>query len=630
MLYIINFVLAHFATDLITQDRKSILFVFSSCRSFWNKMTFAFKSAVFLLASFGNVAFVASESFEFPLSRNLSFFGKFASQHNQNKFDGRLECVYGDPVKGKMCPPVMEDPRAQIELEKGESTLEKFSRCLDDPDDPKCREIQVGQVSPATNVAQAPAHLRNLFGATLSPTTDDCGGNMFDPRFCASQMPSISAAPTEDEDSGDQPSYYRIVGTMEPTLCPERKMSPFVKTEGGESCPVLFSDDALPIVVEKTTMDTVTVKLANTFPATSSLTALAMTYPDKAGKTTCTVISKADVGAMSEPIEAKCDASGFVRLEVFATSPGFKSEVASAVKPASCSAIKNKDPACAYIIAIPCACDEEATGVPTIDSTTAPSTTAPSAGPSAVPTIAGTQCEGRDVTVHLHLLSGKCTLQMEEPIVLASRTDKVAILELFQEWADEVDFISALFKQSGETVCASDAGVTKAMTEKTPLTYTIDCGPGDWATMYLYVKKNGFKSTGFVEMPSVCAEQDFVESSEDICSYKVTVSCLCNPEAPSTSPSFAPSFSPSAAPSFAPSTMPSAAPSAMPSSAPSSAPSAELETRRIRSLATEGNYHCSLGKYGCSDGPNHVEICHYSSRTGYKTYCVPQSDSEIV
>ena len=594
-------------------------------------MTFAYKSAVFLLACFGSVAGVAADdSFEFPLSRNLSFFGKFASSDNQHKFEGRLECVYGDAVKGKYCPPVM-DPRPKP---KDESILEKFSRCLDDPDDPKCREMQVGQVTPSTNVAQAPAHLRNLFGATLSPTTDDCGGNMFDPRFCASAMPSISAAPTEEEDSGDKPSYYRIVGTIEPTLCPDRKMSPFVKTEGGESCPVLFTDDALPIVVEKTTMDTVTVKLANTFPATSSLTALALTFPDASGKTKCTVISKADVGAMSEPIEAKCDASGFVRMEVFATSPGFKGEQASATKPASCSAVKNKDPACAYIIAIPCACDEAETGVYKIDGTTAPSTTVPSAGPSVVPTVvptfAGTQCEGRDATVHLHLMSGKSPLKMEDPIVLASRTEKVAILELFQEWDDKVDFISALFKQNGETVCASDAGVTKEMTEKTPLTYAIDCGPGDWATMFLYVKKAGFKSTGFVEMPQICTEQDFVESSGDILSYKVTVACLCDPDAPSSSPSFAPSFSPSAAPSFAPSAMPSGAPSAMPSSAPSSAPSAELETRRIRSLATEGNYHCSLGKYGCADGPNHVEICHYSSRGGYRTYCVPQSDSEIV
>lgn len=157
-------------------------------------------------------------------------------------------------------------------------------------------------------------------------------------------MPSISASPTEEDesDSGDKPSYYRIVGTMEPTLCPDRKMSPFVKTEGGESCPVLFSDNALPVVVEKTTMDTVTVKLANTFPSTTSLTALAMTFPDASGKTKCNVLSKTDVGAMSEPMEAKCGDDGFVKLEVFATSPGFKGEGASATKPASCSAIKNK------------------------------------------------------------------------------------------------------------------------------------------------------------------------------------------------------------------------------------------------------------------------------------------------
>lgn len=148
--------------------------------------------------------------------------------------------------------------------------------------------------------------------------------------------------------------------------------------------------------------------------------------------------------------------------------------------------------------------------------------------------------------------------------------------------------------------------------------------------MYLYVKKKGFPAPAFVDMPEICTEMDFVESSTDICSYKVTVSCLCTPEAPSSVPSFAPSFSPSAAPSFAPSAMPSGAPSAMPSSAPSSAPSAELETNRIRSLVTDGAYQCSAKEYGCDDGPNHVNICHYSSRTGYRTYCVPEADSEIV
>ena len=125
-----------------------------------------------------------------------------------------------------------------------------------------------------------------------------------------------------------------------------------------------------------------------------------------------------------------------------------------------------------------------------------------------------------------------------------------------------------------------------------------------------------------VEVPALCAERDFVESSDKCCKYQVVVSCLCHSDAPSSSPSFAPSFSPSAVPSFAP--------SSMPSSAPSSAPSAEIETRRIRASTEEGPLFCSHDEFACDDGPNHVNICHYTSRIGYRTYCVPAEDSEIV
>ena len=178
---------------------------------------------------------------ELAASKNLSFFGRFAAEKNRNKFDGPLDCVYGHPVKGKMCPPVMNDPMAPIKSHEGgegassfetltggiirfiygddfeaekqeealktketeheeeESALSLFSRCLDDPDSPECRELQVGVVSPSSHIASAPGHGRNLI-ATTSPTIDDCGGNMFDPRFCASQMPSISNAPTSEDD----------------------------------------------------------------------------------------------------------------------------------------------------------------------------------------------------------------------------------------------------------------------------------------------------------------------------------------------------------------------------------------------------------------------------------------------
>lgn len=141
-------------------------------------MTRVFRAAALLLIiSAGAGADVGDDA-----PKTLGFFGKFAAEKNRNKFDGRLDCVYGDPVKGKMCPPVMEDPMANLKsretVSKGEvgalerlaggvyrlmygdseaepepekktagateeeSALSIFSRCLDDPDDPDCRELQ--------------------------------------------------------------------------------------------------------------------------------------------------------------------------------------------------------------------------------------------------------------------------------------------------------------------------------------------------------------------------------------------------------------------------------------------------------------------------------------------------------
>jgi hypothetical protein len=175
-------------------------------------MTCMFKATVVVLIGAG---LCAGEE-EFVTPHSLSFFGRFAAEKNRNKFHGRLDCVYGDPIKGKMCPPVMNDPMAPLksqeagagassyetltggllrfiyrseeneskadqanEATKEESALALFSRCLDDPDSPDCRQLQTGVVSPAGHIASAPAHGRHLV-ETVSPTIDDCGGNMFD------------------------------------------------------------------------------------------------------------------------------------------------------------------------------------------------------------------------------------------------------------------------------------------------------------------------------------------------------------------------------------------------------------------------------------------------------------------
>jgi hypothetical protein len=165
--------------------------------------------------------------------------------------------------------------------------------------------------------------------------------------------------------------------------------------------------------------------------------------------------------------------------------------------------------------------------------------------PSSSPTMVSTQCEGRDRTVHMHLYNGKIVPD-PMPMELADRSDKLAILELHQTWADEVDAIHAMFMQNGTTICPTDVKVEATATSKTPLTYVVDCTETFWADMYLFVTKDGFSTNPEdkpVDLPPVCQRDGIPTASRHTLSYKVTVSCLCDPSVESSAPSFAPSFS---------------------------------------------------------------------------------------
>jgi hypothetical protein len=48
--------------------------------------------------------------------------------------------------------------------------------------------------------------------------------------------------------------------------------------------------------------------------------------------------------------------------------------------------------------------------------------------------------------------------------------------------------------------------------------------------------------------------------------------------------------------------------------------------------STDGKdgHFCVSVDYPCGDKPDHVHVCHYSARDGYKTYCVPEPDSDVL
>jgi len=41
-------------------------------------------------------------------------------------------------------------------------------------------------------------------------------------------------------------------------------------------------------------------------------------------------------------------------------------------------------------------------------------------------------------------------------------------------------------------------------------------------------------------------------------------------------------------------------------------------------------HFCVSEDYPCGDKYDHVYVCHYSARDGYKTFCVPESDSDVL
>jgi len=45
---------------------------------------------------------------------------------------------------------------------------------------------------------------------------------------------------------------------------------------------------------------------------------------------------------------------------------------------------------------------------------------------------------------------------------------------------------------------------------------------------------------------------------------------------------------------------------------------------------TGKNHFCSALDYPCGENENMVHVCHYSSREGYQTFCVPESDSDVI
>jgi hypothetical protein len=42
------------------------------------------------------------------------------------------------------------------------------------------------------------------------------------------------------------------------------------------------------------------------------------------------------------------------------------------------------------------------------------------------------------------------------------------------------------------------------------------------------------------------------------------------------------------------------------------------------------SYYCLAEDFPCDGGADYVYACHYSARLGYRTFCIPEADSEVL
>jgi len=56
----------------------------------------------------------------------------------------------------------------------------------------------------------------------------------------------------------------------------------------------------------------------------------------------------------------------------------------------------------------------------------------------------------------------------------------------------------------------------------------------------------------------------------------------------------------------------------------------QLPSSKPKWGADDGSYYCLAKDFPCEDDKDKVQVCHYSSKGGYHTFCVPEADSEVL
>jgi len=199
----------------------------------------------------------------------------------------------------------------------------------------------------------------------------------------------------------------------------------------------------------------------------------------------------------------------------------------------------------------------------------------------------------------------------EIPIKIVSQNATTVTFDVFNAWTErEITYLYDEFHvdQVGSTDCYNYENITKSFVTR----HTAYCFVSKPITIVnIWVSGPGFVVTlDNAEVPECC------DPPEGDAHPKVQYTFLvwCKPQCPDDY------------------IVPKPAPSSTPGRQLHSVPASTTNSHNEKVVEpVHGHKHsCEPAEHPCGDDANFVHICHYSSKLGFQTFCVPESDSDVV
>ena len=329
--------------------------------------------------------------------------------------------------------------------------------------------------------------------------------------------------------------------------------------------------------------------------------------PSNLGSSTCFTKTDVSAGLVAGTHTASCNADGYAEVVLYATDSSFTSGDSNV--DAMCGYSASASSTCAYHFVLPCKAEDMCvTGDSPVASPVAAPAATPVATPAASPVASPTSC---DDSIKLAVDDDSLPLGTVDPITVDSQGTTSVGVTVTQDWKDDdsISWISLVYSHpDGSIVCEKEEGVDPDVTRS----ITAMCENGV-AQIDVYVHDGSFhkKYAASHSNPGYC--DGWLNNDSGIVAYTFVVPCTCDGVSDAQVSS-------------------TTARTTDRRNLDEEAFTAGVKTTEESAGADDEDVpYCVSADFPCEgEGSDMVYVCHYSARKGYQTFCIPETDSDIL